>query len=167
MWLTELTELTELTIRKIHTFQYCPYLTNKGAERCMRGNHMSFLLHWLYLPVKYRNIYISNSTKIYFTYQRFPFLFCFLCFRPVYGLASRISLCTPFSTVLLLLRPIHLGWCFTLSPITMATAAVGCHWSLYNIPGEAQAKTVDKKRVEPAKRVKRQGWDLGDVSKQW
>lgn len=83
------------------------------------------------------------------------FLFCsytFLRFRPVHGLASFISLHTPVSNIPLLLGSIHLGWGFPLSPITMATATAGCHWTLYNIPREAEAKAVDKKRVQQVKR---------------
>lgn len=100
----------------------------------------------LAVPISIKLLGMITAQKKYFTYLQFPFLFLLLFFHPVYRLASLISLCTPLTTVLLLLRSIHLGWCFPLSLITMATAAVGRHWSLYNIPREAKAKTVDKKK---------------------
>lgn len=131
------------------------------ASKIEEGHHCS--------QYKYQMIRDDHCTKKYFTYLQFPFLFLLLFFHPVYGLASFISLCTPLTTVLLLLRSIHLGWCFPLSPITMATAAVGCHWSLYNIPREAKAKTVDKKKEKRKERVRggmnglRSGWCVKTV----
>lgn len=124
-------------------FQFYRDLMNNAAERSLWENCV-FLLHWLChrggpsLPL----ITIKRSGEI--TTQKIvsdTCYFCslsFLCFHQVYGLASLISICIPLSTVLPLLRSIHLGWCFLLSPITMATAAAGCHWSLYNIPREAK-----------------------------
>lgn len=100
----------------------------------------------------------DDCTKKYSTCPLFSFLFLILFFHPVYGLASLISLCTQLTTILLLLRSIYLGWYFPLSPITMATAAVGLHWSLYNIPREAKAKKVDKgERVKGGMNGRRSG----------
>lgn len=86
----------------------------------------------------------GHCTEKLVTYLRFPFSSPSFIFPP--RLASLFPLCTHFTTVLLLLRSIHLGWCFPLSPITMAAAAVGFHRWLYNIPREAEAKTAEKKK---------------------
>lgn len=47
----------------------------------------------------------------------------------------------------------HSSWVVPLSPITMATAAMGRHWSLYNIPKDTEAKSVGGKE-EPRRKSK-------------
>lgn len=69
----------------------------------------------------------------------FPPPLLFFHSRPVSSFTPRYTL---YHYGSILLRSIHLRWCFPLSPITMAAAAEASYWSLYDIPREVEGERV-------------------------